>query len=69
MCTAQAASYDVQMNVVSVDETPQAIGVITVTQTPYGLMITPHLKNLPIGTHDFHVHENGSCEAGGGRSL
>lgn len=64
MCTAQAASYDVQMNLVSVDEAPQAIGVITVTQTPYGLMFTPHLKNLSVGAHGFHVHENGSCEAG-----
>lgn len=64
MSTAQAASYDVEMNLVSVNEAPQAIGVITVTQTPYGLMFTPHLKNLPAGVHGFHVHENGSCQAG-----
>lgn len=62
--TAHAASQEVPMNLVSAEGVPQAIGTITVNETPYGLLFTPNLKSLPAGVHGFHVHENGSCEAG-----
>ncbi|TWR93469.1 superoxide dismutase family protein [Pseudomonas saxonica] len=62
--TAHAATQDVPMNLVSADGAPQAIGSITISETPYGLLFTPNLKSLPVGVHGFHVHENGSCEPG-----
>lgn len=62
--TAHAASQEVPMNLVSAEGVPKAIGTITVNETPYGLLFTPNLKSLPAGMHGFHVHENGSCEAG-----
>lgn len=63
MGTAHAASLDVSMSLVSADGAPQEIGTISVSETPYGLLFTPHLKLLPAGVHGFHVHENSSCEA------
>lgn len=61
---AQAASLDVPVNLVSVDGAPQPIGQIRISETDHGLVFTPDLKSLPAGIHGFHVHENGSCDAG-----
>ncbi|WON78927.1 superoxide dismutase [Cu-Zn] SodC [Serratia sp. UGAL515B_01] len=60
----QAASVDVEMNLVTAQGIRQNIGKITISETPYGLLFTPQLKSLPGGLHGFHVHENGSCEPG-----
>ncbi|MFJ5238606.1 superoxide dismutase [Cu-Zn] SodC [Pseudomonas neuropathica] len=62
--TAQAATEKIAINLVSADGAPQAIGSVTISETAYGLLFTPDLKSLPAGVHGFHVHENGSCEAG-----
>ncbi|TMU73958.1 superoxide dismutase [Cu-Zn] SodC2 [Pseudomonas fluorescens] len=64
MGTVHAASLEVPMQRVSANGASQKIGTITVDATPYGLLFTPHLQSLPPGLHGFHVHENGSCEAG-----
>ena len=32
----------------------QAAGTVSITQTPYGALLTPDLKGLPAGTHGFH---------------
>lgn len=64
MGAAHAGAIDVPMSLVSPDGAAQAIGLITVSETPYGLVFTPNLKNLPAGIHGFHVHEQGSCAAG-----
>ena len=64
MGTAYADSIDVPMSLVSTDGNVQIIGTITASETRYGLLFTPSLKNLPAGIHGFHVHEKGSCEAG-----
>nr|WP_314577925.1 superoxide dismutase [Cu-Zn] SodC [uncultured Pseudomonas sp.] len=61
---AQAASLDVPMNLVSAEGSSQAIGQITISESAYGLVFTPKLSGLPAGVHGFHVHENGSCDAG-----
>lgn len=60
--TAQADSI-VQMN--SVDQTGigALVGQIVISETRYGLVLTPALAGLPPGLHGFHVHENPSCEA------
>ncbi|MDB5961219.1 MAG: superoxide dismutase [Massilia sp.] len=41
-----------------------ASGVVTVSETPYGLVFTPALSGLPPGLHGFHVHENANCADG-----
>ena len=64
MGSAHAASEDVPLSLVSADGAPQAIGTISISETPYGLVFTPNLKSLPAGIHGFHVHEKGSCDAG-----
>ncbi|MBJ9974325.1 superoxide dismutase family protein [Pseudomonas sp. S75] len=61
---AHAASVEVPINLVSADGAPQAIGQVTISESPYGLIFTPQLSKLPAGIHGFHVHENGSCDAG-----
>jgi len=41
----------------------QDAGSVSLTQSKYGLVLTPSLKGLPPGVHGFHVHEKGSCDA------
>ncbi len=62
--SAQAASLDVPVNLVSADGAPKPIGSVHIEETDYGLLFTPKLTDLPAGVHGFHVHENGSCDAG-----
>lgn len=40
----------------------ESIGVVTVTESEYGLVFTPALRGLAPGLHGFHVHQNPSCE-------
>jgi len=47
------------------DEGPgDSIGTVTVTESEYGLVFTPDLKNLDEGIHGFHVHQNPTCQPG-----
>lgn len=47
------------------DEGPgDSIGTVTVTESEYGLVFTPDLKNLEEGIHGFHVHQNPTCQPG-----
>lgn len=39
----------------------QNVGNIILSDSPYGLVLTPHLHGLLPGLHGFHVHENPSC--------
>jgi len=56
-----AADVSVPMNLVDAKGTVKAIGSVTISESPYGLVFTPVLEGLPPGIHGFHVHENGSC--------
>jgi Cu-Zn family superoxide dismutase len=38
-----------------------AIGQVTISESPYGLVFRPQLEGLSPGLHGFHVHANGSC--------
>ena len=41
----------------------QSVGLVGLTQTPNGVLLSASLWNLPPGTHAFHVHAVGKCEA------
>ena len=40
-------------------------GTLVFNDSPYGLVITPHLTQLPPGAHGFHLHEHPNCDAHG----
>jgi len=63
VCTgAQAASEEVEMNLVTSQGVGQSIGTVKITETDKGLEFAPDLKALPPGDHGFHVHAKGTCE-------
>ena len=37
------------------------MGNVTITESPYGLVFTPNLKELKPGLYGFHVHTNPDC--------
>lgn len=41
------------------------IGTVNFKDTEYGMLITPHLKNLSPGIHGFHIHQNPDCSKHG----
>ena len=47
------------------DDAKINFGTLTFKDSPYGLMITPHLTQLPPGAHGFHLHEHPSCDTHG----
>jgi len=61
---AFAADIVVSMNLVNDQGIGKAIGTITISEGPDGLLFTPQLSNLPPGAHGFHVHQNPDCAAG-----
>lgn len=44
------------------DRNGKALGTVTLTETPQGVLITGELTQLPPGPHGFHVHAVGRCE-------
>lgn len=58
------ADIVVPMNLVDANGVGAAVGVVTVSESPYGLVFTPALTGLPPGLHGFHVHANPSCAPG-----
>ncbi len=39
------------------------IGMVTLTQTPNGVLIVTAIDGLPAGIHAYHIHETGACAA------
>src|SRR5512145_955324 len=51
----------IQVHLVNDQGMGEAIGVIIVKDSRYGLMLTPQLTKLPQGIHGFHVHQHADC--------
>jgi len=47
------------------DDVKTNFGTLVFNDSPYGLVITPHLTQLPPGAHGFHLHEHPNCDAHG----
>jgi len=62
-----AASYvsaeevTVSVELVQADGVGKEIGTAVLTDSPYGLIVTPRLSGLPPGVHGFHVHQHPDC--------
>lgn len=56
-----AETLTVPMTLVDEQGTGKAIGGVNLTDSNFGLVITPRLNNLPAGMHGFHVHQNPDC--------
>jgi len=39
----------------------EALGTVTLTQTPHGVLVVAKLSGIPPGGHGFHIHQTGSC--------
>ena len=65
--SSYAAQFEIPMHLTNESQT--LVGTITVSDTQYGVMFTPHLiglvPDLNVGAHGFHLHENPSCANGG----
>ena len=57
---AQAESV-VKMHTVDAQGIGKDVGEVTLSETRYGLVLTPALTGLQPGLHGFHVHENANC--------
>ena len=45
------------------DAQGKSVGTASLKQTKAGVKITLHVTGLPAGTHAFHIHDVGKCEA------
>ena len=43
------------------DGVGESVGILTLEDTDYGLLLTPNLASLSPGLHGFHVHANPDC--------
>ena len=60
---ARAEQLVVTINQISADGVGAAIGTVTLSDGPNGLVVQPNLKQLAPGEHGFHVHANADCGA------
>ncbi len=55
------ADVVVPMHFVDEKGVTTSVGEVTLSESKFGLVLTPALKNMPTGIHGFHIHENGNC--------
>jgi len=58
---AVAQGAPMQANADLKDAQGQAVGHVTLTETPHGVLMHASLTGLPEGTHAFHIHQTGAC--------
>ena len=56
-----AAQLTIKMYKVAKQGRGEYNGTVVAKDTQFGLLLTPHLKDLSPGPHGFHVHVNPSC--------
>jgi len=56
------AASEITMNMVNEKGVGAPIGTVAVSDSKFGLVLTPSLRGLPPGLYGFHVHQNPSCE-------
>ncbi|KTD80481.1 superoxide dismutase family protein [Legionella waltersii] len=61
LCYEAVHATDLKATVYTTEAKPTALGEVTFSETPYGLLITPNLKGLPTGLHGFHLHQHPDC--------
>ncbi len=61
---AEAEEFTIELHKIDEKGSGEAIGAVGVRDGAAGLELVPNLKNLPAGSHGFHVHENPSCDPG-----
>lgn len=59
----EMAKIEVKVQQLDLEKGNKDVGVVTITESPYGLVFTPELNGLPHGVHGFHIHQNPSCDA------
>jgi Cu-Zn family superoxide dismutase len=45
------------------DASGKSVGIVNLMETPHGVLMHVKLTGVPAGTHAFHVHTTGKCEA------
>jgi Cu-Zn family superoxide dismutase len=60
--SATFAEIVVPINQVNKSGVGESVGQVTITESKYGVVFTPSLKNLTPGVHGFHLHQQPSCE-------
>ena len=55
----------VNMKIVASGYKAKSIGYVTLQDSEYGLLIVPHLHDVPTGFHGFHVHTYPTCSNNG----
>lgn len=60
---AELEKITVPIQLLDVEKGNKDIGTVEITESKYGLVFTPNLKDLTEGLHGFHIHENPSCDA------
>ncbi|MFI5245125.1 MAG: superoxide dismutase family protein [Gemmatimonadales bacterium] len=58
---AAAQALPMQANADLKNAQGQAVGRVTLTETPHGVLMHASLTGLPEGTHAFHIHQTGAC--------
>jgi Cu-Zn family superoxide dismutase len=61
---ARAEEIKVEMHQIDVRGLGASIGRVHAQDGATGLQLAPDLKNLPAGSHGFHLHENPDCGPG-----
>ena len=60
--TALAQNITVNMDLLK-ENGKTAVGTVSLHDTEFGLVLTPHLRSLSPGIHGFHIHHVASCES------